>query len=330
MADIKFEELQFEEKDGKITVSFLEHFYFEADAEILKKAGMGSAEGNTISFPALTEKEARARLMPIIDAGFEELKSKTTGNKTIYVNKYLGLPLIGSSSFGIVDRNSSMLEIKPITGEPTLYTPMPELIKGLREIKQVKTISLITNATMLTESYIDKLAAAGLTRLNISLNAASEKMAKILEGHGKYDVKKAKQMAEYAAGKMEVIIAPVFVPGYNDTELGEIIKFTKSIGAKAGIQNYLFYKKGRNPKNASQMPWEKFYEMLKKLEKEHEFKLMLDEKDFQITKTKPLKEKSCVEGSLASIRSPKKAPGKTMPLTNCMTRNSLTVFGFPA
>ncbi|MBI2137850.1 radical SAM protein, partial [Candidatus Woesearchaeota archaeon] len=280
-------------------------------------------------------------------------------------NKYLGLPLIGSSSFGIVDRNSNMLEIKPITGcnmncifcsvdeglsskkttelviekdylaeearkvieykqcethitinaqgEPTLYTPMPELIKALREIKQVKTISLITNATMLTKSYIDRLAAAGLTRLNISLNAASEKMAKILEGHGKYDVKNAKQMAEYAAGKMEVIIAPVFVSGYNDTELGEIIKFAKSIGAKAGIQNYLFYKRGRNPKNASQMPWEKFYEMLKKLEKEHEFKLMLDEKDFQITKTKPLP-KPFRKGQIteAKIICPGRYPNETL------------------
>ena len=40
--------------------------------------------------------------------------------------------------------------------------------------------------------------------------------------------------------------------------------------------------------NSKQMPWPEFYELLKKLEKQHDFKLIMNEEDFGITKTTPL------------------------------------------
>jgi len=337
MAELVFEDLKFEEKDGKVVVSFLDNFYFEAGKEAFNGA---SFAGNKVEFADLSEKEARNRINAIIDNGFGNLISKTTHKRTVYVNRHFGLPLIGSGAFGITDRNSSMIEIKPVTGcnmncifcsvdegptskkvselvidkdylveeaakvvewkncdvhitinahgEPTLYKPMPELIQGLMQIKNVKTTSLITNGTLLTEDYIDKLAEAGLTSLNVSLNSMSDKTAKTLEGHGKYDVGHVKKMCEYAAKKVEVVLAPVFVPGYNDDELGEMIKFAKKINAKMGIQNFLYYRFGRKPANTEQMPWPQFYEMLKKLESKHDFKLIMDESDFGITKTQPL------------------------------------------
>ncbi len=337
MAELAFKDLAFEEKGGKVVVTFLGNFCFEAD----KKAfGSATVRGNKIAFPELSEEDARNRFNAILDSGFASLKSKITGKRAIYVNRYLGLPLIGSGAFGIVDRNSSMVEIKPVTGcnmncifcsvdeglgsrkaaemviekdylveeaakviefkgcevhiainahgEPATYKPLPELISELSQIKNVKSVSLITNGTLLTEAYIDKLEKAGLTSLNVSLNAVSDKAAKILEGSGKYDVAHVKKMCEYAAKKMEVVLAPVFLPGYNDEELGKIIEFAKKINAKVGVQNWLFYRQGRNPKNARQMPWEGFYEALGKLEKKHGLKLVLDEKDFGIVRTKPL------------------------------------------
>lgn len=337
MAELVFEDLRFEEKDNKVVVTFLDNFYFEADKEAFKRAAIN---GNKVEFPNLSEEEARNRINSIIDRGFNNLVSKITNKKTIYVNRHLGLPLIGSGAFGITDRNSSMIELKPVTGcnmncifcsvgegltskktaelvidrdylveeakkvidfkncdvhiainahgEPTLYKQMPELICDLKQIPAVKTISLITNGTLLNEGYVDKLAEAGLTRLNVSLNAISERMAKMLEGSGKYDVNHVKKMCGYASKRMEVVLAPVFVPGCNDGELAEMIKFAKKIKAKMGIQNFLHYRLGRTPLNTKQMPWEKFYEMLKRLEKEHDFKLMLDESDFGIKKTQAL------------------------------------------
>ena len=337
MPEIAFNDLKFEEAGNAIVVTFLDNFYFEIQKNAL---GNFQTRENKITFRDMTEKEARNRLNSILDGGFLNLTSKTTKNPATYINKYSGLPLIGSAAFGIVDRNSNMLEVKPLTGcnmncvfcsvdeglasrktheividkdhlsqetakaastkecdvhvtinahgEPTLYKPMPELVEKIAKIKNVKTTTIITNCTLLNEEYVDKLTKAGLTALNVSLNAISSQTAKILEGHGKYDVEHVKKTCEYAAKKIQVVLAPVFVPGYNDNELSEIIKFAKKIGAKAGIQNYLYYKKGRNPVNAKQMPWSNFYEKLKKLEKKHDFKLILDEKDFGIVKTKPL------------------------------------------
>ena len=43
------------------------------------------------------------------------LKNKLNGNNTLYIHKNSGIPLIGSLSFGIIDRGSNMLEIKPLT-----------------------------------------------------------------------------------------------------------------------------------------------------------------------------------------------------------------------
>ncbi len=337
MQELTFRDLNFEENGSTLVVNFLDHFYFEVERSALKNF---EAHGNKLSFKGMSEEEARNKFNSILDLGFERLMSRVTKKPAFYINKYFGLPLIGSSAFGVVDRNSNMLELKPITGcnmncvfcsvdeglasrksseliidkdylleeatkviigkncdvhitinahgEPTTYKPMPELIEGLSKIKNVQTISLITNCTLIDEAYVDRVIKAGLTRLNVSLNAFTDKKAKILEGHGKYDVEHAKRICKYAANKLEVVIAPVFVPGYNDDELKDIVLFAKSICAKVGIQNYLYYERGRNPANTKSMPWPNFYELLKKLEVETNFKLILDTADFGVVNTPPL------------------------------------------
>lgn len=174
-------------------------------------------------------------------------------------------------------------------GEPTIYRPLPELIRDLRAIAAIKTITLITNGTCLTEELIDKLAAAGLTMMNISLNAIDPKIAKIMEGHGGYDVEKVKKMARYAAGtKIKISLAPVVVGGYNEEEMKKIVAFAKEIGATTAIQNFLSYKKGRNPKNAEQILWPKFYEMMESLQEKYGSKMIFSASDYSIIKTKAL------------------------------------------
>ncbi|MBI2137397.1 3-methyl-2-oxobutanoate hydroxymethyltransferase, partial [Candidatus Woesearchaeota archaeon] len=53
MAEIRFEELQFEENGERVIVTFLENFYFETDTAILKEAGIdlvlvGDSVGNVL------------------------------------------------------------------------------------------------------------------------------------------------------------------------------------------------------------------------------------------------------------------------------------------
>ena len=94
-------------------MNFLRNFYFEVEKGAL---GRFRAGGNRIELEGMSERDARNRFNAILDRGFLGLRSRTTGNPATYVNGHSGLPLIGSAAFGIVDRNSSMLEIKPVTG----------------------------------------------------------------------------------------------------------------------------------------------------------------------------------------------------------------------
>ncbi len=170
-------------------------------------------------------------------------------------------------------------------GEPTLYPRLVELIADLTAISWVKHISIITNGSLLTERFIDELIAAGLTHLNLSLNAVTPEKAVELAGTKAYNVEKAMQRARYAAKskKLKVILAPVWVHGVNDGEIGKIIRFAKEIGADVGIQKYSYNARGRNP--VKEKTWEYFEQQLKQWEKQYGLSLLQKGK---IEKTKEL------------------------------------------
>ena len=342
MAELSFKTLSFKKEDNKTRINFLEIFYFYLDNNLLNKIGKFKAKGNSIIFQGISEKRAERRFNSLLAKGFRDLKNTISGKKTIYVHKNSGIPLIGSNSFGLIDRNTSIIDIRPITscnlncifcsvdaglssrnqvdfvvereylveefkklvdfkecdvevhlgtqGEPLLYAEIVELIKDLSSIKKVKTISMDTNGTLLTEELVDKLAEAGLTRINLSLNAMDKNLARKLAGC-KYNLDKIKETASYIAKKMELAIAPVLVPGFNDDAMEKLINFAKKMkgdrkGYFIGIQNFLNYRFGRNP--CKQLSWDKFYLMMKDLEKKTNTKLIIGPEDFNIQKTKKL------------------------------------------
>jgi uncharacterized Fe-S cluster-containing radical SAM superfamily enzyme len=266
--------------------------------------------------------------------------------------------LIGTGVFGLIDRNTNCLELKPLTacnlncvfcsvdagkssrkvtdyiiekdylveefnklaerkehgveahigpqGEPLLYAPLAELIRDLKNNPKVKIISLDTNGTLLTEKLVDELAEAGLTRLNISLNSLDEKKCSYLAGTS-YNLKHILRMIEYASKKIKVLIAPVIVPGMNDEDLQHLVRLGVELGKKIrsefpvlGIQNYLNYKRGRNP--VKQRSWEEFFDMLQPLASSAGLKLRLSREDFGIKPDqkleKPFEKKQMVKAKV--------------------------------
>ncbi|MDP6586911.1 MAG: hypothetical protein QF535_19800, partial [Anaerolineales bacterium] len=132
--------------------------------------------------------------------------------------------------------------------------------------------------------------AAGLTRINLSLHALDEKTANKMAGTG-YNLKKVMALAPYIAKKMDLIITPVWLPGYNDKELVKLAKFAQEIGAgkkcpAIGIQNFLPYHFGRNPVKSVDIVI--FHKKLRDLEQKHSIKLICDESDFKIKKCREL------------------------------------------
>jgi uncharacterized protein len=330
-----FEDLRFEKEENKIKVVFLKMFYFYLEKEDLEAISEYKITKNSIEFTSIKEKRANQLFNQLLEKGFNNLKNSINENKTVYIHKNSGIPLIGNVAFGIVDRGSNLIEVKPITscnlscvycsvdeakrpvdfvveadylleelnkvinfkdidnieahigtqGEPLLYSQLIELIEGIKSIKQVKTISMDTNGTMLSKKGVDELVNAGLTRFNLSINAMDDKLSKKI-AEGPYDIKKIKEICQYIVKKADIIITPVLLPGLNDEEMPKIIKFSKEIKAKIGIQNFLNYKGGRNP--VKQLDWEKFYDKLKEYEKEFDVKLIFNQDDFKIIKAKEL------------------------------------------
>lgn len=337
MAELTFETLTFKEEKDKIKVTLLRLFYFYLEKDDLNKISKFSVKDNGITFQDISSEKADKKFGFLLAKGLKELRSLITDNPAVYIHQNSGIPLIGNVSFGLVYRNTSLIEIKPMTGcnlnciycsvgegihskkidfviekdylveefkklskfvgepveahvgthgEPFLYGDIISLIEDLNRLKQVSIVSLDTNGTLLTKKIIDQLSKFKKVRLNISLNALNQKTAQVVAGCP-YNTDKVIEVIKYAIGKkVSVLLTPLLVPGYNDQEIDGLVKFAKENNLKIGIQNFLFYKTGRNP--AKPWPWEKFYDLLKRLEAKYKMKLVVSPEDFNIKYAKKM------------------------------------------
>src|SRR3989344_4592069 len=358
MAELVFKDLSFEKEKGKVKVNFLRMFYTYLEENSLRKIAPFEVSRNSITFRDISEHSARKKLEFLLFNSFKNLKNRLNNKSTVYIHQSSGIPLIGTNYFGLVDRGTNIIEVKPITscniscifcsvdegpssrrkadfvvekdylvgefrkivefkqsnnidahinsqGEPTLYADMVKLVRGIMSVKGVKTSSIDTNGTMLTKQLVDELAEAGLTRINLSLNALNPEKASKLAGYP-YNLSKVMEIARYIPTKMDLIIAPVWVPGFNDEELPKLARFAEEIGAgkncpSIGIQNMLNYRFGRNPIDV--VPMESFYSKMRELEEKHNVKLIFDKSAFNVEELpelpKPFKKGQVIEAEIA-------------------------------
>ncbi len=257
-----------------------------------------------------------------------------------YISRESGIPLLGYNAFGLIDRGTNLIQVRPITGcnlncifcsvdegkhsrtrlvdyivdpdylleefrkvaefkgkgveahidgqgEPTLYPYLVDLVRGLKEVKEVEVVSMQTNGVLLSEKLVDDLEGY-MDRINLSISALTQDVANKLYGV-RYPLKKVLSIAEYIANsKIDLHIAPVWLPGYNDDEIPKIIEWALEIGAgkrfpPLGIQKYIPHKHGRKPK-VKVMTFREFYDKLRELEREYGVKLVLSPEDFGIEK----------------------------------------------
>lgn len=258
-------------------------------------------------------------------------------------------PLVGHIAFGIIDRGTNVLQLRPTSvcplscifcsvdagpnskhklteymvdldlmllwldrvvqekgvnnihayidaaGDPLTYPRIVEFVERLREKPYVETIAMETHGALLTEELAERLDDAGLDRLNLSLDALDPELAKLLSGTSWFDIGKVIKVAEHVASslKMDLLVAPVWVPRINDHQIPLIIEWALRIGAgkrwpPLGIQKYEAHKYGRKPRGVKPMKWRDFYAMLSRWEGEYGVKLILRPEDFSIVKTRPL------------------------------------------
>jgi uncharacterized Fe-S cluster-containing radical SAM superfamily enzyme len=291
-----------------------------------------------------------------------------------------GIPLLGAIMFGIIDRGTNLLQIRPTTvcplncpfcsvdsgplsktrqtdyeveldyllkwvkeavkfkktpveanidsvGEPMAYPDILELVDELTKIKGIHRVSMQSNGFLLTKEKIDRLSKAGLYRLNLSVNSLDAEKARMLSGIDSYDIKKIVDSAEYIAKntKIELLIASVWMPNVNDTDIKDIIEFAKKIGARLGIQKYEVYKYSRKVKGAKSDNWWKFYKKLEELGEKHKISLKISKQDFNIIQAERIPTKLEVgQKTDAKVVAPGWLKGQMIAVANnrCITVNN--------
>ncbi len=174
-------------------------------------------------------------------------------------------------------------------GDPITYPKIVELVSCLSQVEGVETVSMQTHGSTLNAKLMDKLSDAGLTRINLSLDALEPKLARELANTEWYDVKKVVELTHHIVSgtKTDLLVAPVWIPEINTTEIPKIISLATNMGAgktfpPLGIQKYEVHKHGRKVKGVKPTSWKGFYEQMRIWEKEFKVKLILKPEDFGI------------------------------------------------
>ncbi|MGA9139871.1 MAG: radical SAM protein [Methanocella sp.] len=266
------------------------------------------------------------------------LRNHYTHRELVYVTRESGIPLIGHTAFGLIDRGTNLIQVRPASGcnlncifcsvdeghstsrktdfivdtdylveefaklaalkgndveahidgqgEPFIYPYMIELLQKLRKVPNVKVISAQSNGMLLDEEKIKAMAGL-IDRVNLSVSSLDQHIAQTLAGSTKYSVEHVKDVAvKLLENGIDVLLAPVWVPGFNDDEMGKIIEWGQSIGVGRrypgfGIQNYVRYQFGKKVKTKP-MRFDQFFEKIAVLEQQYNMKLKLTPADFGI------------------------------------------------
>jgi hypothetical protein len=174
-------------------------------------------------------------------------------------------------------------------GDPFTYPRLTELVQELKQIKGVETVSLQTHGALFTEKILDELSNAGLDRINLSIDSLHPEVARKLTDTEWYDITRITELAKYIVENtnIDLLVAPVWVPGINDEEIPKIIQWSIQVGAgkkfpPLGIQKYEVHKHGRKPKGVKYVSWKAFRRKLEEWEEAFKVKLQLSKENFRV------------------------------------------------
>lgn len=120
MAVLNFQNFSFRQKSDDETVVIVDYatrYFFELPLSDFQSIDRDvSFSEKSVTFPNTSENSAERKLDQLLDRGLKNLKHKINKKDVIYIDELTEIPLVGSGEFGIIDRNTSILEIKPSTG----------------------------------------------------------------------------------------------------------------------------------------------------------------------------------------------------------------------
>ena len=123
-------------------------------------------------------------------------------------------------------------------GEPLVRRGVVDLVRRVARVSGVKDVAATTNGALLSE-LAGPLAAAGLRRVNVSLDSLRPERFARLTRRGDLDRVLAGIDAARAAGLAPLKLNAVIVRGQNDDELGELVRFAAAHDAVLRFIEYM-------------------------------------------------------------------------------------------
>lgn len=169
MVQITFENISFVEREDAVRVYFLKNFYFDIPVKDLDSIAKYTVHTNGIEFVGISEKKAHNKFNTVLTKGFRRLQNSMNARDTVYVHTNSGIPLIGSRYFGIVDKGSEMVEVKPITG-CDLNCIFCSVNEG---ISSKKTVDFVVEKDYIVEE-LNRLVAYKDSKVDVYINPQGE------------------------------------------------------------------------------------------------------------------------------------------------------------
>jgi len=205
--------------------------------------------------------------------------------------------VIETIRYAIIYKGGGIEALIDTIGDPLTYPWLIDLVKELKRIPGVSSVALETHGALLTESMALKLEKAGLDRINLSIDTLDPKKAKYLQGVQWFDVSRVKRVVEFIVKetRIDVHITPLWIPGVNDNDVIEVVKWAIKIGAgkrwpPVSIQKYNVHKYGRKVPGVKPLSWRKFWDKISELEKQLGIRLRwsMEEWGMRYTKRIPI------------------------------------------
>ncbi len=114
--ELTYENLTFSDAKENVRVLFLKIYYFYISKDELKKLGLKKIERHSLVFDDSKKPgNLEQKFSFLLTKGFDELYSTINGKPAFYIHRNSGIPLIGTNEFGVIDRGTNTIEIKPLT-----------------------------------------------------------------------------------------------------------------------------------------------------------------------------------------------------------------------
>jgi cyclic pyranopterin phosphate synthase len=123
-------------------------------------------------------------------------------------------------------------------GEPLVRKDLHKLISRLSTIAAVPDLSLTTNGALLS-AQASALSAAGLKRINVSIDTLRADRFKALTGRGNLEDVLAGLFAAKAVGMNPIKVNAVIIRGTNDDEIIDLVEFGRANALEIRFIEYM-------------------------------------------------------------------------------------------